>query len=45
MDKAGAYGIHGCGSKFVNGIKCNFYTIMGFPVAMLYQELKKVMKE
>lgn len=45
MDKAGAYGIQGYGSKFVKGIKGDFYTIMGFPVAMLYQELKKIMKE
>ncbi len=44
LDKAGAYGIQGYGAKFVKGINGDYYTIMGFPVAMVYQELKKVIR-
>ncbi|MBN2540108.1 MAG: septum formation protein Maf [Bacilli bacterium] len=44
MDKAGAYGIQGYGSKFVAGINGDYYSIMGFPIAKVYQELKKIME-
>ena len=40
MDKAGAYGIQGIGARLVSSIKGDFYTVMGFPVAKLYQMLK-----
>lgn len=40
MDKAGAYGIQGIGARFVLSIKGDFYTVMGFPIAKLYQMLK-----
>lgn len=43
FDKAGAYGIQDwiglVGVRYVRG---NFYTIMGLPVHMLYQEIKKL---
>jgi len=45
MDKAGAYGIQGYGSKFVKSIKGDYYSIVGFPIGKLYQELKKLMNE
>ncbi len=40
MDKAGAYGIQGSFGKFVRGIQGDYNTIVGLPVARLYQELK-----
>ncbi|MCK4552432.1 MAG: septum formation protein Maf [Tenericutes bacterium] len=42
MDKAGAYGIQGYGAKFVKGVSGDYFTIVGFPIAKLYQELKNV---
>ncbi len=42
MDKAGAYGIQGYGSKFVKSIIGDYYAIVGFPLAKLYQELKNI---
>ena len=32
MDKAGAYGIQGLGSIFVDKIDGDFFAIMGFPI-------------
>lgn len=43
MDKAGAYGIQGYGSKFVKSINGDYFTIMGFPISMVYQELKSIL--
>lgn len=45
MDKAGAYGIQGYGAKFVASVNGDYFTIVGFPIAKLYQELKKVMNQ
>ncbi len=42
MDKAGAYGIQGSFGKFVKGIQGDYNTIVGLPVARLYQELKSM---
>ncbi|MGD9761649.1 MAG: nucleoside triphosphate pyrophosphatase [Candidatus Izemoplasmatales bacterium] len=44
MDKAGAYGIQDHGARFVKSISGDYFTIVGFPVSRLYQELKKVLK-
>lgn len=41
MDKAGAYAIQGKGSKFVQSVTGDFFTVMGLPIAKLYAELKK----
>lgn len=41
MDKAGAYAIQGIGAKFVKSIDGDYYTIMGLPIAELYQRLKR----
>ena len=40
MDKAGAYGIQGFGSKFVPYISGNYFCVMGFPVSQIYDALK-----
>lgn len=40
MDKAGAYGIQGKFGVFVKGISGDYNTIVGFPVARFYQEMK-----
>ncbi len=44
MDKAGAYGIQGYGSKLVKAISGDYYSIVGFPIGRLNQELKKVVE-
>lgn len=41
MDKAGAYGIQEKGSVLVRGIEGDFYTVMGLPVARVYESLKQ----
>lgn len=44
FDKAGAYGIQEwIGYIGITGIEGSFYTIMGFPVCRVYEELKKFM--
>jgi septum formation protein len=37
MDKAGAYGIQGLASKFVERIDGCYFNVMGLPVAMVYR--------
>lgn len=44
LDKAGAYGIQDHGARFVKAISGDYFTIVGFPVSKVYQELKKVIK-
>ena len=39
-DKAGAYGIQGLGGLFVSGICGDWQTVVGMPLAMLYEILK-----
>ena len=45
IDKAGAYGIQGYGSKFVTSVNGDYFTIVGFPIAKVYQELKKALNQ
>ena len=39
-DKAGAYAIQGLGGKFITHIDGDYYSIMGLPLNMVYEELK-----
>lgn len=41
MDKAGAYGIQGGGALFVQGIRGDYYNVMGLPVCRLVQVLRQ----
>ena len=43
-DKAGAYGIQGKGKLFVKEIHGDYYNVMGLPIAKVYRELKKLLK-
>ena len=40
MDKAGAYGIQGLASKFVEHIDGCYFNVMGLPVALVYAHLR-----
>ena len=42
MDKAGAYGIQGYGAMLVDRIDGDFYNVMGFPISMIMDELRKL---
>ena len=42
MDKAGAYGIQGRSSMFIDRIEGSFFTVVGLPVHLLYRELKRI---
>lgn len=41
LDKAGSYGIQGKAAKYIKKIDGDYNTVVGFPVARLYQELKR----
>ena len=42
MDKAGAYGIQGRSSMFIDRIDGSYFTVVGLPVHLLYRELKRI---
>jgi septum formation protein len=41
MDKAGAYGIQGLASKFIDRIEGSYTNVVGLPVAMVYRDLRE----
>lgn len=41
MDKAGAYGIQGVGALFVEGIKGDYFNVVGLPLCALFKSLKE----
>ena len=42
MDKAGAYAIQGLASVFIEKINGCFFNVMGFPLNLFYEMLKKI---
>ena len=41
MDKAGSYAIQGLFAPYIKGIVGDYYNIVGFPIAGIYQKLKE----
>ena len=37
MDKAGAYAIQGLGARFIEGIRGDYFNVVGLPVRLLYE--------
>lgn len=42
FDKAGGYGIQGLGARYIEKIDGDYFTVVGLPVAGLYQALRKL---
>jgi septum formation protein len=45
MDKAGAYGVQGGAARFVEGIRGDYFNVVGLPVCRLGLMLEKFMEE
>ena len=41
MDKAGAYAIQGQGARFIEEIKGDYFNVMGLPVRLLYESVRR----
>jgi septum formation protein len=42
LDKAGAYGIQGLASRFVTRIEGSYSNVVGLPVALVYEMLRRL---
>lgn len=42
MDKAGSYAVQGFFARYIDGLKGSYANVMGLPVHLVYQELKKI---
>ena len=42
MDKAGSYPVQGFFARYIDGLKGSYANVMGLPVHLVYQELKKL---
>ncbi len=42
MDKAGAYAIQGLGARFIEGIRGDFFNVMGLPLRLLYEMMREL---
>ena len=42
MDKAGAYGIQGLASRYVERIEGSYSNVVGLPVALVYRLLSEI---
>ena len=45
MDKAGAYGIQGYGSQFIDKIEGCYFNVMGFPIPLFYKMCMKLISD
>ncbi|MBR5266862.1 MAG: Maf family protein, partial [Lachnospiraceae bacterium] len=41
MDKAGAYAVQGFFGRYIKGLNGSYANVMGLPISMVYQEMKK----
>ena len=42
MDKAGSYAVQGFFARYIDGLKGSYANVMGLPVHLVYQDLKKL---